>query len=645
MTKKIYGKILLVLVTMLICKSTYSQNEILTFERDKTAPYGLEDWNENCDVIKFFPKSTDFLAISDNNSIKEFNSKGETVKTFVGLEGEAFGIKISSDGSIIVAFSKQNNTICCWKRNGELINKIKIEKPLKSIDISPNSKLLAFTYMEVFEDYKKNPEDWKKNKAIFVVKNLENSEEYKCDYLLNGINSNFSKLYFINNDELVSFFRGSQIKISYSTNTINNIEMSNQMNCSFDEKINLSMDKKIFIYPQNNKIGIYSINENNYSEVNINDYLDVALLTNNNKYIIFKTRTNEGTLKIWDIKAAKVIKSFVIGSTPGICLSENNILGIRTRINGYSYYAKLFDLNDVIQSNNISDSIKNLQNYKPNNASINKYKPLLQTANKIKEKGKYMQEYITGCLVYNPNSLINDKEDVIWFGKIINGYAEGEGKLFWFKNGIYNGKTEGQYIKGKFNGNRKSYSPSDILMFEGNNLSGKFYNNEGKLIYEGSLKENSFNGFGTLYNPEPKGFANGFVEVEWKGNWLNGKKNGWFNVKSIYYSTVSYKTLEKIEQRKFENDIDVTPSQNSNQSYDNTLKDENQFELKEDDYHSYQITTYYLKCKNSSDRVKIYQYKSDLKKWYVGGTGLINNDDYPTFEEAVAKAKEKLICK
>jgi hypothetical protein len=78
--------------------------------------------------------------------------------------------------------------------------------------------------------------------------------------------------------------------------------------------------------------------------------------------------------------------------------------------------------------------------------------------------------------------------------------------------------------------------------------------------YTGPLKNNIPHGKGVLTNPSPSGYAFGWVEYEYIGEWVNGKKEGEFIIKSMYMSQLYSTVMHDSKVRLFENDIDVTPS-------------------------------------------------------------------------------------
>lgn len=62
-------------------------------------------------------------------------------------------------------------------------------------------------------------------------------------------------------------------------------------------------------------------------------------------------------------------------------------------------------------------------------------------------------------------------------------------------------------------------------------------------LYQGPSKNNIPNGIGVLTNPSPTGFAVNPVEIEYRGRWDNGKKNGAFTVLTMYYTSLGGGTI------------------------------------------------------------------------------------------------------
>ncbi len=110
----------------------------------------------------------------------------------------------------------------------------------------------------------------------------------------------------------------------------------------------------------------------------------------------------------------------------------------------------------------------------------------------------------SGCKIYNPRPVKN--ETITWDGTCLHGYANGYGKLVWFRNGKVNQVFEGIMKRGAPEGKgRYDFANGDI--YEGNFMKGDFdgighytsADKHGQIFYSyfGEFKNDDKNGYGT----------------------------------------------------------------------------------------------------------------------------------------------------
>lgn len=159
-----------------------------------------------------------------------------------------------------------------------------------------------------------------------------------------------------------------------------------------------------------------------------------------------------------------------------------------------------------------------------------------------------------GCKVYNPHPVKN--ETITWSGECVDGYANGEGTLTWFKKGAKNQEYSGQMKRGQPHG-RGKYDYLDGEIHEGEYVKGDLEghgrvierNNKDSITYyfEGEFKDGSPQGYGEeIYFYA----AGGDTSSVYKGNlsdWYN--RNGHGVLKEYYNNSVSIAIGEFINNR------------------------------------------------------------------------------------------------
>ena len=135
-------------------------------------------------------------------------------------------------------------------------------------------------------------------------------------------------------------------------------------------------------------------------------------------------------------------------------------------------------------------------------------------------------------------------------GKYIVGEINGIGKEYKIvADGINKLLYDGELLNGKRNGKGKEFNNNGKLIFEGTfengkrwNGKGKEYNKEGELIFEGEYKEGKrWNGKGKEYNNE----GELMFEGEYKeGNRWNGKGKRYFNKYAILVKNRNKNAIE-----------------------------------------------------------------------------------------------------
>jgi hypothetical protein len=131
--------------------------------------------------------------------------------------------------------------------------------------------------------------------------------------------------------------------------------------------------------------------------------------------------------------------------------------------------------------------------------------PLLSTAQAKIKKDTTWIETTTGCKVYNPHPIKN--ETIAWSGDCIDGYANGEGVLIWYRKGNKSDVYKGQMRRGKLHGKGR-YVYVDGSSYEGEYVNGYDdghglviqLNNDGSISFchNGEFKMGRPHGYGVM---------------------------------------------------------------------------------------------------------------------------------------------------
>ncbi len=127
----------------------------------------------------------------------------------------------------------------------------------------------------------------------------------------------------------------------------------------------------------------------------------------------------------------------------------------------------------------------------------------------------WIADATTGCRVWNLNP--EPKETISWSGACLDGLAQGQGVLQWFKDGQANGRFEGEFLDGRRNG-RGVFTWANGARYEGGYSDDK-QTGRGTLTwakgdrYNGEWRDNKPNGHGTLTTADGTKYA---------GIWRNG---------------------------------------------------------------------------------------------------------------------------
>jgi hypothetical protein len=138
---------------------------------------------------------------------------------------------------------------------------------------------------------------------------------------------------------------------------------------------------------------------------------------------------------------------------------------------------------------------------------------------RIAAQPKEWQPDSKGCKVWNPNPQPN--ETITWSGGCVNGLAEGEGILVWFKDGKQVSEDKGTFRAGKLEGPGVSTFPGqsryegDFVGFRRQGRGTMSFGNGNR--YEGDFEAGTFHGRG-IYT-----FMNG---DRYEGDFSSGTPNG-----------------------------------------------------------------------------------------------------------------------
>jgi len=160
----------------------------------------------------------------------------------------------------------------------------------------------------------------------------------------------------------------------------------------------------------------------------------------------------------------------------------------------------------------------------------------LQPTGRLAERNKmkivaFPREWIKddlGCKVWNPNP--KSYESIKWSGNCIAGYAEGTGKVYWFKDGISNGYLDGSLRKGKAEGACLSVFGNGERK-EGECIDGKMQGRGTHTFpngdrFEGNFVDGLYDGFGVMTGRDGTSCESQFKKGKTEGRSKCTKANG-----------------------------------------------------------------------------------------------------------------------
>ncbi len=138
--------------------------------------------------------------------------------------------------------------------------------------------------------------------------------------------------------------------------------------------------------------------------------------------------------------------------------------------------------------------------------------------------GDWVMADTNRCKAWNPSPVSN--ETLKWDGSCVNGLAEGQGVLTWYRGGKAFERDEGQWIAGQQSG-------SGVQTWPGGEFRGAL--REGLPQGEGVMKLGSMQYRGAFQGGKPNGFgvltaSAGTFEGEWREGCLAGKRRASFGV-------------------------------------------------------------------------------------------------------------------
>lgn len=106
--------------------------------------------------------------------------------------------------------------------------------------------------------------------------------------------------------------------------------------------------------------------------------------------------------------------------------------------------------------------------------------------------GTWIADARTGCKAWD--GFTGPRDSIAWSGACVNGFAQGRGVMQWFDNGVLGGTYDGEYRRGKADGQGTFHWP-------------------GGETYVGAWQNDLPNGWGTQTTRSGEQFT---------GNWING---------------------------------------------------------------------------------------------------------------------------
>lgn len=166
-------------------------------------------------------------------------------------------------------------------------------------------------------------------------------------------------------------------------------------------------------------------------------------------------------------------------------------------------------------------------------------------------KAAWIQDPQSGCRILNKKP--EEAEAIKYTGVCKDGYANGNGKVEWFKNGKPNGVTTGDWLNGLPNGHVVHEGVDSS--FEGDYVDGKI-NGSGKVtlkdgsIYVGQFKSDQRSGRGLLITADKVRLEGEFFKNEFMGYVPPSKIDESKTISDGFLNFVSFKSIQLLKNYK-----------------------------------------------------------------------------------------------
>ena len=132
--------------------------------------------------------------------------------------------------------------------------------------------------------------------------------------------------------------------------------------------------------------------------------------------------------------------------------------------------------------------------------------------------GAWSADAKNGCRIWDPHP--QPQQSITWSGQCVNGFAEGRGRLQWFKDGVLFETDEGAWYQGRQMGNGSQIWP--LGNYQGGLRDGEPAGHGvltlGDARYEGEFSNGRPDGVGTLQN------SSGTFQGMWKNGCFRDDK-------------------------------------------------------------------------------------------------------------------------
>ena len=146
---------------------------------------------------------------------------------------------------------------------------------------------------------------------------------------------------------------------------------------------------------------------------------------------------------------------------------------------------------------------------------------LMVHATSVVHADDWIEDPVTGCMIWTDQQ-DSFRETATWAGACVDGKANGEGVLVWFKDDSILGRYEGSMQEGKLHGTGVLYyRPPDRIGDLQADIGDRTLD-DGRVIYhyEGTVANGDLDGRGMLYYRSERGYD------RYEGEFRNGDLDG-----------------------------------------------------------------------------------------------------------------------